>query len=86
MEIIAPPLVVASTAPYSAMLIRMKAETLPCPAGSLAASRSPPGVKARLTTPEASARRDSIGMPVPPSRKKTRPSEDPAASTVEPGR
>ena len=36
MEIIAPPLVVASTEPYSAMLIRMKAETLPFPADSFA--------------------------------------------------
>ena len=35
-ETSAPPLVVASTAPYNAMLIMMKAETLPCPARWLA--------------------------------------------------
>ena len=36
METIAPPLVVARTAPYSAKLIMMKADTLPRPACSLA--------------------------------------------------
>ena len=34
-ETMAPPLVVARTAPYRAMLIMMKADTLPCPARSL---------------------------------------------------
>ena len=35
-ETIAPPLVVARTAPYSAMLIMTNADTLPCPYRSLA--------------------------------------------------
>src|ERR1035441_5547658 len=49
METIAPPLVVASTAPYSAMLIMMKAETLPWPARSLAYCLFKPKITKRKT-------------------------------------
>ena len=48
MEIIAPPLVVASTEPYSAMLIRMKAETLPFPADSFAYAALSPNSRKKI--------------------------------------